>query len=107
MRGRDFSLRSRLPRNFLAPSQAGRGGSVSRRDHNQAARKCTAFQAEPPMQKHSTQSPATLRERGSGGEALLLEKRPLPQNLRRPSHPSICVLQTVATVIVAAPMARS
>ena len=25
--------------------------------------------------------PATLRERGSGGEALLLEKRPLPQNL--------------------------
>ena len=25
--------------------------------------------------------PATLRERGSGGEALLLEKRPLPQSL--------------------------
>ena len=25
--------------------------------------------------------PATLRERGSGGEALLLEKRPLPQRL--------------------------
>ena len=64
-------------------------------------------QAEPPMQKSLPQSPATLRERGSGGEALLLEKRPLPQNLRRPSHPSICVLQTVATVMVAAPMARS
>ncbi len=29
--------------------------------------------------------PATLRERGSGGEALLLEKRPLPQNLL-PQH---------------------
>ena len=38
-------------------------------------------QAEPPMQKSLPQSPATLRERGSGGEALLLEKRPLPQNL--------------------------
>ena len=29
--------------------------------------------------------PATLRERGSGGEALLLEKRPLPQHLSPPS----------------------
>ena len=29
--------------------------------------------------------PATLRERGSGGEALLLEKRPLPQRLSPPS----------------------
>ena len=31
--------------------------------------------------------PATLRERGSGGEALLLEKRPLPQRLP-PRHSS-------------------
>ena len=31
------------------------------------------------------QTPATLRERGSGGEALLLEKRPLPQ---RPPSPT-------------------
>ena len=38
MRGRDFSLRSLLPRNFLAPPQAGRGGSVSRRDLNQLTR---------------------------------------------------------------------
>ncbi len=38
------------------------------------------FQAEPPMQKQTSQTPAALRERGSGGEALLLEKRPLPQN---------------------------
>ena len=33
------------------------------------------------MEKELTRTPATLRERGSGGEALLLEKRPLPQNL--------------------------
>ena len=30
--------------------------------------------------------PAALRERGSGGEALLLEKRPLPQNPPRPPN---------------------
>ena len=33
------------------------------------------------MKEQPTRTPATLRERGSGGEALLLEKRPLPQNL--------------------------
>ena len=34
------------------------------------------------LRKHHTlQTPAALRERGSGGEALLSEKRPLPQNL--------------------------
>ena len=38
-------------------------------------------QAEPTMQKSTRQTPAALRERGSGGEALLSEKRPLPQNL--------------------------
>ena len=38
-------------------------------------------QAEPTPQKQPPQTPATLRERGSGGEALLLEKRPLPRNL--------------------------
>ncbi len=31
--------------------------------------------------EHASLFPATLRERGSGGEALLLEKRPLPQRL--------------------------
>ena len=34
-----------------------------------------------PSKEESSLFPATLRERGSGGEALLLEKRPLPQNL--------------------------
>ena len=38
-------------------------------------------QAEPSQKKGAPQAPTALRERGSGGEALLLEKRPLPQNL--------------------------
>ena len=38
-------------------------------------------QAEPLMKKGTSQTPAALRERGSGGEALLSEKRPLPQHL--------------------------
>ena len=36
---------------------------------------------KPPPSHYSI--PIALRERGSGGEALLLEKRPLPQNLHR------------------------
>ena len=39
----------------------------------------STLQAEPSKRKGATQTPAALRERGSGGEALLLEKRPLPQ----------------------------
>ena len=39
------------------------------------------FQAELTQKKGAIQTPAALRERGSGGEALLSEKRPLPQNL--------------------------
>ncbi len=63
------------------PTPQGRGGSVSRRDHNQVNWRATTSQAEPLMQKRATQAPTALRERGSGGEALLSEKRPLPQNL--------------------------
>ena len=37
--------------------------------------------------KVATQTPAALRERGSGGEALLSEKRPLPQRLPLPRSP--------------------
>ena len=62
------------------PTPQGRGGSVSRRDHNQLTGTRAHFQAEPSMQKQPTQTPAALRERGSGGEALLSEKRPLPQS---------------------------
>ena len=39
------------------------------------------LQAKPPLKKQLRQTPAALRERGSGGEALLSEKRPLPLNL--------------------------
>ena len=39
------------------------------------------LQAEPTKKKPARQTPAALRERGSGGEALLSEKRPLPQKL--------------------------
>ena len=41
----------------------------------------THLQAESPKKKGEPQTPAALRERGPGGEALLSEKRPLPQNL--------------------------
>ena len=40
----------------------------------------TSHGREPPKKEPSL-FPAALRERGSGGEALLSEKRPLPQNL--------------------------
>ena len=39
------------------------------------------LQAEPTQKNRPSRTPAALRERGSGGEALLSEKRPLPQNL--------------------------
>ena len=38
-------------------------------------------QAEPTSQKQPTQTPAALREKGSGEEGLLSEKPPPPQNL--------------------------
>ena len=38
-------------------------------------------QAEPTKQNRTRQTLTALRERGTGGEALLSEKRPLPQNL--------------------------
>ena len=64
------------------PALAGRGGSVSRRDHNKAYRRPHPnSQAEPTMQKHPTQTPAALRE-GARGRRLLSEKPP-------PSHPPV------------------
>ena len=60
--------------------RSGRRGSVPRRrDHNQVYRRCAHFQAELSKRKGATQAPTALRERGSGGEALLSEKRPLPE----------------------------
>ena len=40
-----------------------------------------ALHGHEPPKEESSLFPATLRERGAGGEALLLEKRPLPQSL--------------------------
>ena len=107
-RGRGFSQRSRLPRipPHVSYSQPlfGRGGlgerrfsqrsglspSVSQRRQVAAALSAavttTKLIGDAPTLHGRTSSkeraslfPATLRERGSGGEALLLEKRPLPQ----------------------------
>ncbi len=47
---------------------AGRGGSVSRRDHTQVYRRRAHTQAEPTPKKHTPQTPAALRERGVWGE---------------------------------------
>ena len=55
-------------------------------------------QAEPTPKSQPTQSPDALRERGSGGEALLSEKRPLPQNLPTVFSPSR-YLTPVSTVL--------
>ena len=69
-----ISLRDKISRQFAAALSA----AVDSTKFNGDA---PTIQAEPPMQKQPIQTPATLRVRGSGGEALLLEKRPLPQNL--------------------------
>ena len=58
-----------------------RGGSVSRRGLTQAYQRRATSHGRASPKKEPSLFPATLRERGSGGEALLLEKRPLPQNL--------------------------
>ena len=50
-------------------------------------RNASTSQAEPSKRKGATQAPPALRERGSGGEALLSEKRPLPQRLPLPRSP--------------------
>ena len=56
---------------------AGRGGSVSRRDHNQAARTRAQLTGATCMEEESTQTPATLRVgargRGFSKSALRME----------------------------------
>ena len=84
-------LRERPPYSFSAGKGA-RGGALfkggglphcvfSRRGRNQLERSVPNWQGEPSKENRPTGTPAALRERGSGGEALLSEKRPLPQNL--------------------------
>lgn len=57
------------------------GGAVSRRDHNQAYRRDTHLSGGTKQEKRRTPNATCSSGEGSGGEALLSEKRPLPQNL--------------------------
>ena len=61
--GRGASLRE-APLPWSSPMPAGRGGSVSRRDHNQVYRRHASLQAESTPKNRITQTPAALRERG-------------------------------------------
>ncbi len=64
-----------------------RGGSVSRRGLSQLTGIRTHSQAEPPMQKQPTQTPAALRERGVWGERRFSQRSGLsPQ---RPPPPRL------------------
>ena len=77
---------------FYFHDDTGRGAVRGGRTPWQDAAALSAAVTTPPKQENAPNShgrtspkertslfPATLRERGSGGEALLLEKRPLPQ----------------------------
>ena len=69
---------------FRLPAPQGRGGSVSRRDHNQIYRRATALSGGTTYaDAHKPNASRSSGERGLGGEALLSEKRPLP-----PASPS-------------------
>ncbi len=85
-------LRAKPPLKGEVPALGGRRGSFPTLQRSR--RLCQPPRPQLPKQKNaptlhgrepskeeSSLFPATLRERGSGGEALLLEKRPLPQNL--------------------------
>ena len=63
---------------FRSPAPQGRGGSVSRRDHNQAA----GIRAQPAWAHKYAGKDKPIPSHSSGGgpgEALLLEKRPPPE----------------------------
>ena len=71
--------RHRRAEGFVSHTPHGRGGSVSRRDHNSKTRNrahvAWAHKSEGAVKPIPSYSSG---ERGLGGEALLLEKRPLP-----------------------------
>ena len=71
--------RHRRAEGFVSHTPHGRGGSVSRRDHNPKTRNrahaAWAHKSEGAVKPIPSYSSG---ERGLGGEALLLEKRPLP-----------------------------
>ena len=58
----------------------GRGGSVSRRDHNQLARKRAQLAGACKHEERVNSNPS-YSSGGGPGEALLLEKRPPPEFL--------------------------
>ena len=88
----------RSPTNRLVSSQtlAGRGGSVSRRDHNQAYRRRTQSQAEPIKEK-SRNSNASRSSGGSAREGLLSEKPPPSQASFSPRRQVAAALSAVVT----------
>ncbi len=78
---RGFSQRSRLsPQSSLSYStMAGRGGSVSRRDHSPAYRRHAHLSGgTKPEETPNPNASRSSGERGLGGEGLLSEKPPLP-----------------------------
>ena len=75
-------------RGFVSPAPQGRGGSVSRRDHNQLAETRAHSQAEPTPKKPPSQTPAALRERGVWGERRFSQRSGLsPQTFPATSLP--------------------
>ena len=71
-------------RGFVLRTPQGRGGSVSRRDHNPKNKKTRPrIMGAQAKRKAQAYSQPLFGRGGSGGEALLSEKRPLPQ---RSSH---------------------
>ena len=71
--------RHRRAEGFVPPTLAGRGGSVSRRDHNPAYRRHAHLSGGTKPEKRPNQNASrSSGERGLGGEGLLSEKPPLP-----------------------------
>ena len=78
--------RSPLP-TIRYPTLAGRGGSVSRRDHNPAAgTRAHLSGGTKPEEAYQPRTPAALRERGVWGERRFSQRSRLsPQNLPHPT----------------------
>ena len=77
--------RSPLP-TIWYPTLAGRGGSVSRRDHNPAAGTRTPLSGgTKPEEATNPNASRSSGERGLGGEGLLSEKPPLPPESPHPT----------------------
>ena len=80
------NLRPITSQTIWYPTLTGRGGSVSRRDHNQANRRYAQLTGGTNYAEVPKPNAATLRERGSGGEAASLREAASP-----PESPPILV----------------